>query len=148
MVRTFWRPHASTLNALRWQLHQLPRLTSLLRKSRDWWWAWDGFSKYTLDDVCMSWYWRVLWKYYDLLSFHGHRRVLIVELCIPSLCHLWSGGPEVDEYEILLLSITVAGSGSVPSRKSCMDAVPHTRKKEACSSGPRHQTYLWKIGVS
>ena len=41
---------------------------------------------------------------------------------------------------------SVAGSGSVPSRKSCMDPVLHKHKKEACSSGPHHQTYL--IGIS
>ena len=35
----------------------------------------------------------------------------------------------------------MAGSGSVPSRKSCMDPVLQAHKKEACSSGPHHQTY-------
>ena len=40
----------------------------------------------------------------------------------------------------------MAGSGSVPSRKLCMDPVLHTHKKEACSSGSHHQTYL--IGIS
>ena len=149
MGRTFCRPHASTFSELGWQLHQLPRLMSLPRKSRDWWRARDGFSKHTLDDICMSWYSRVLLKYYDFLSFHGHRWVLIlrIELRIPSLCRLWSGGPGVHEYKIPLLSVTVAGCGSVPRRKSCMDAVLHTRKKESCSSGPHHQTYLGKIGV-
>ena len=31
----------SLLKNLRWQLHWLPRLTSLLGKSRDWWRTWD-----------------------------------------------------------------------------------------------------------
>ena len=29
--------HTHSMNNLRWQLHRLPRLTSLPRKSRDWW---------------------------------------------------------------------------------------------------------------
>ena len=39
MVRAFCRPHAYThsVNNLRWQPHWLPRLTSLLRRSCDWW---------------------------------------------------------------------------------------------------------------
>ena len=34
--------HTHSMNNLRWQLHWLPRLTSLLRKSRDWWRTWDS----------------------------------------------------------------------------------------------------------
>ena len=34
--------HTASMNNLRWQLHWLPRLTSLPSKSRDWWWTRDS----------------------------------------------------------------------------------------------------------
>ena len=40
--------HTHSMNNLRWQLHWLPRLTSLLRKSRDWWRTWDSLHKIKL----------------------------------------------------------------------------------------------------
>ena len=49
-------------------------------------------------------------------------------------------------YSSLLLSITVAGSGSVPSRKKCVDPVLHTHKKEACSSGLTTRHIFGKLG--
>ena len=52
----------------------------------------------------------------------------------------------LDDVCLSLVFKSVLNSGSVPSRKSCMDPVLHTHKKEACFSGPHHQTYL--IGIS
>ena len=34
--------HTHSMSNLRWQLHWLPRLTSLPRKSHDWWRTWDS----------------------------------------------------------------------------------------------------------
>ena len=43
MVRAFVdHTHTHSMNNLRWQSHWLPRLTSLLRKSHDWWRTWDS----------------------------------------------------------------------------------------------------------
>ena len=38
---TVGHTHTHSMNNLRWQLHWLPRLTSLPGKSRDWWRTWD-----------------------------------------------------------------------------------------------------------